>query len=188
MNIATRDNTTHGIRIFSILDHSVLPVIRFVSSIDKEGDSDTFRKETIYYDLVNSHLSKVPFDCCQDLAADIELTPINDTPLNANPEFVDMTNYPPPKLPELDKDTLSEALNELEKFTSLQPATEAEGMKTENTGVHEDSLSPYNIPFLHNIYSLKSLEDLANIPEWEDVLLQQDSLMEQFVEMVDVSL
>ncbi|VDM35012.1 unnamed protein product [Hydatigera taeniaeformis] len=171
----------------SFVERSTIPVIRVVSSLDTKDKIETSQTKQLDYDFVDSHFTDLTYGYCPTIAADIELASMNDTPLNSDSDFESYlySLEPMEMLPELDRDTLSDALIKLEKFTTLQSATEVEAMECDRPDMEEDNLSPLGSPQLHNIFSSKSLEDLANGPEWEEIFSQQNTLIEQLVEIVD---
>ncbi|CDS42592.1 protocadherin 11 [Echinococcus multilocularis] len=168
-------------------ERSTIPVIRVVSSLDKKDNLGTFQTDQFDYDFADSHLTDLTYCYCPEIAADIELASMNDTPPNSDSAF---GNYlcslePIENLPELNRDMLSDAFIELEKCTTLQSATEIEAMECDRPDVKDDNLSPLDSPQLHNIFSSQSFENLANGPEWEEIFSQQDTLIKQLVEIVD---
>lgn len=183
------DFIMHTNAVFFLLERSTTPVIRVVSPLDKKDDLETFKTKKFGYDFMDSHFTDITYGYCPEIAADIELASMNDPPLNSDSNLGSYlcSLEPIEKLPELDGNTLSDALIKLEKFTTLQSATETEAMECDRPSMEKGNLSPLGSPLLHNIFSSESLEDLANGPEWEEIFSQQNTLIEQFVEIVDVS-
>lgn len=92
------------------------------------------------------------------------------------------------KLPELDKDSITEALNEIENLTSMQSTSETELMDIDRLDNEEDFLTPVTSPNLHNILSCDKLDnDNSDTSVWEEIFSKQNRLIEEFVEIVDVS-
>ncbi|KAL5110456.1 hypothetical protein TcWFU_005837 [Taenia crassiceps] len=168
-------------------ERSTIPVIRVVSPLDRKGNLGNFQTKKFDYDSVDSHFTSLTYGFCSGIAAEIKQASINDTPPNSDSNLGSYlySLEPIEKLPELDRDTLSDALIKLEKFTTLQSATEIKAMECDKPDMEEDNLSPLGSPQLHNIFSSEFLDDLANGPEWEEIFSQQNTLIEQFVEIVD---
>lgn len=146
------------------------------------------------------------FNYCPEVAANIELAPsssLNEKSLNLYSNLGsyllsiesleendystnNMSNFSH-KLPELDKDSITEALNEIENLTTTQFTSETETMEIDRPDTEEDFLTPITSPRIHNIFSCDSLDDTADNSDLEEIFSQQNQLIEQFVEIVDVS-
>ncbi|VDK24631.1 unnamed protein product [Taenia asiatica] len=174
-------------QILSLLERSTIPPVRVITPADRRDNLGTFRTKKFGYDTTDLHLTDLTYSCCPKIAADIEIASMNDTPLNSDSDFGSylFSHEAIEKLPELDRDTLSDALIKLEKFTTLSSATDIKAMECDRPDTEEDNLSPLGSPQLHNIFSSESFEDLANGPEWEEIFSQQNTLIEQFVKIVD---
>ncbi|VDD81225.1 unnamed protein product [Mesocestoides corti] len=146
---------------------------------------------------MDSSFKSMPHNCYPEIVSDITLTE-PDGAIKTNSDFTPYL-YSIKPIEEIDitatsqklsehetEDSLSAALIELEKFTTLQSAVETEPME-DTRPEEEDIQSPLDSPRIHDFFSSNSLEDLANRPEWEEIFLQQNTLMEQFVEIVDVN-
>uniref|UniRef100_A0A5K3EY77 BZIP domain-containing protein n=1 Tax=Mesocestoides corti TaxID=53468 RepID=A0A5K3EY77_MESCO len=144
---------------------------------------------------MDSSFKSMPHNCYPEIVSDITLTE-PDGAIKTNSDFTPYL-YSIKPIEEIDitatsqklsehetEDSLSAALIELEKFTTLQSAVETEPME-DTRPEEEDIQSPLDSPRIHDFFSSNSLEDLANRPEWEEIFLQQNTLMEQFVEIVD---
>lgn len=91
------------------------------------------------------------------------------------------------KLPELDEDSITDAFNEIDNLTCLLSASESEPVEVVMPDTGADFLTPITGPRIHSIFSCDSFDDIADKPEWEEIFSQQNTLIEQFVESVDVS-
>ncbi|VDN98312.1 unnamed protein product [Rodentolepis nana] len=177
----------------------------FANSYDPsiEEKLGSFEKSPYSYTIVDTHFKE--FDYCPEIAANIEL--VSSSSLNAtsfNPylnlgsylrsiesfeeenEYLSntMSNFSH-KLPELDKDSLTEALNDIENLTSMQSTSETEAMELERLDTEEDFPTPLTSPHLHKIFSNDSPDDTADESDWEEIFSQQNKLIEQFVQIVD---
>lgn len=163
----------------------------------------SFETSSYSYALGETHFSE--FNYCPEIAANIELvssSALNETSFNPYSNLgsylrsIDsleeeneystntMSNFPH-KLPELDKDSLTEAFNEIENLTTMQSTSETEAMELDRFDTEEDFPTPITSPRIHRIFSYDSPDDTADKSDWEEIFSQQNKLIEQFVQIVD---
>ncbi|VUZ45331.1 unnamed protein product [Hymenolepis diminuta] len=167
-----------------------------------EEQLGSFETDSYSYSLADPHFTE--FNYCPEVAAKTELAPsssLNEKSLNLYSNLGsyllsiesleendystnNMSNFSH-KLPELDKDSITEALNEIENLTTTQFTSETETMEIDRPDTEEDFLTPITSPRIHNIFSCDSLDDNADNSDLEEIFSQQNQLIEQFVEIVD---
>lgn len=145
------------------------------------------------YNYGELHLADSNYECCLDIAADIEISSLIDTTYTSNSEFgnllgcieaEDMSNNSPPSvLPELDQDTLSLIeQNQLSNtfyyphnYNDITTTTDAEAMDADQSIIQED-------------LNGAQVQDMVSPHSIEEILSRNSDFVDEFMNMVDCGL